>query len=170
MFASRSAALRRAAVALPRTQARTIASTSARRAEVTPLQPLDVVEVSRNPGALPDPQLDGYPELPYVSLQRRVPKGWWDNQERRNFGETLHEQEDSLSMWSPDAHPMPASWALTQMIMAFTTMAGFGYLVYLTKMESPAAKRSYPYNGLEAELGGSADTPKGIAESIEEDA
>jgi hypothetical protein len=56
MFASRSAALRRAAVALPRTQARTIASTSARRAEVTPLQPLDVVEVSRNPGALPDPQ------------------------------------------------------------------------------------------------------------------
>lgn len=44
--------------------------------------------------------------------------------------------------------------------MAFTTMAGFGYLVYLTKMESPAAKRSYPYNGLEAELGGSADTPK----------
>lgn len=46
------------------------------------------------------------------------------------------------------------------MIMAFTTMAGFGYLVYLTKMESPAAKRSYPYNGLEAELGGSAATPK----------
>jgi hypothetical protein len=46
------------------------------------------------------------------------------------------------------------------MVMAFTTMAGFGYLVYLTKMESPAAKRSYPYNGLEAELGGSADTPK----------
>ena len=26
----------------------------------------------------------------------------------------LHEQEDALSMWSPDAHAMPASWALTQ--------------------------------------------------------
>lgn len=47
-----------------------------------------------------------------------------------------------------------------QMILAFSAMAGFGYLVYLTKMESPASKRSYPYNGLEAELGGSAETPK----------
>jgi hypothetical protein len=76
------------------------------------LQPQDLVEVSRNPGTLPDPQrgsfnelqllkhasddffcwftiVNGYPELPYVSLQRRVPKGWWDNQERRNFGETV---------------------------------------------------------------------------------
>jgi len=46
------------------------------------------------------------------------------------------------------------------MIIAFSGMAGFGYLVYLTKFERPATKRSYPYNGLEAELGGSADTPK----------
>ena len=51
------------------------------------------------------------------------------------------------------------------MLMAFSAMAGFGYLVYLTKMESPAAKRSYPYNGLEAELGGSAETPK-VSESV----
>jgi hypothetical protein len=33
-------------------------------------------------------------------------------------------------------------------------------MIYLTQMERPATKRSYPYNGLEAELGGSAETPK----------
>jgi hypothetical protein len=33
--------------------------------------------------------VDGYPELPYVSIQKRVAKGWWDNQERKNFNETV---------------------------------------------------------------------------------
>lgn len=36
-----------------------------------------------------DPQLAGYPELPYVSKQRRQPYGWDDPQMRRNFGETV---------------------------------------------------------------------------------
>lgn len=36
----------------------------------------------------PDPQLNGYPELPWVNLQNRPPLGWWDVQGRRNFGET----------------------------------------------------------------------------------
>jgi NADH-ubiquinone oxidoreductase ASHI subunit (CI-ASHI or NDUFB8) len=41
----------------------------------------------------PDPQLNGYPELPYVNLQHRPPKGWWDIQGRRNFGETVSYSE-----------------------------------------------------------------------------
>lgn len=36
-----------------------------------------------------DPQLAGYPELPYVSKQRRPALGWDDPQMRRNFGETV---------------------------------------------------------------------------------
>ena len=36
-----------------------------------------------------DPQLAGYPELPYVSKQRRSPFGWDDPQMRRNFGEPV---------------------------------------------------------------------------------
>ena len=36
-----------------------------------------------------DPQLAGYPVLPYVSKQRRSPFGWDDPQMRRNFGETV---------------------------------------------------------------------------------
>jgi NADH dehydrogenase (ubiquinone) 1 beta subcomplex subunit 8 len=36
-----------------------------------------------------DPQLGGYPQLPYISRQRLPAKGWWDGQMRRNFGDTV---------------------------------------------------------------------------------
>jgi NADH dehydrogenase (ubiquinone) 1 beta subcomplex subunit 8 len=37
----------------------------------------------------PNPQLDGYPELPDVSAQYRPPLGWDDKLLRRNFGDTV---------------------------------------------------------------------------------
>ena len=36
-----------------------------------------------------DPQLGDYPQLPDISRQTRSPTGWWDIQNRRNFGETV---------------------------------------------------------------------------------
>ena len=36
-----------------------------------------------------DPQLQGYPQLPAQSYQRRVAGKWDDPQERRNFGEPV---------------------------------------------------------------------------------
>ena len=36
-----------------------------------------------------DPQLGDYPQLPYVSKQRRNARGWDDPQMRRNFGEPV---------------------------------------------------------------------------------
>jgi len=36
-----------------------------------------------------DPQLADYPRLPWVSRQRLPPKGWWDPQMRRNFGDNV---------------------------------------------------------------------------------
>ena len=36
-----------------------------------------------------DPQLGDYPALPDVSRATLPPTGWWDNQMRRNFGETV---------------------------------------------------------------------------------
>jgi NADH dehydrogenase (ubiquinone) 1 beta subcomplex subunit 8 len=39
----------------------------------------------------PDPQLDGYPQLPYISRQRLPAKGWWDNQMRRNYGDHVRQ-------------------------------------------------------------------------------
>lgn len=36
-----------------------------------------------------DPQLNGYPQLPFTSRQNLPAKGWWDQQMRRNFGDPV---------------------------------------------------------------------------------
>ena len=48
-----------------------------------------------------DPQLGDYPQLPPISAQRRPAKGWWNNQERRNFGETVSLPPDYLTHTKP---------------------------------------------------------------------
>ena len=57
-----------------------MAATTASRAYATPAR----VESSEK-----DPQLGDYPQLPNVSRQNLPPTGWWDNQMRRNFGDTV---------------------------------------------------------------------------------
>jgi hypothetical protein len=47
----------------------------------------------------PDPQLNGYPELPNVSKQRLPPTGWWDQQNRRDFGETVNSLRWIFDHW-----------------------------------------------------------------------
>ena len=44
----------------------------------------------------PDPQLNGYPQLPWQSRQDLPPLGWQDNLMRRNFGDTVR-----LSQYDP---------------------------------------------------------------------
>ncbi|KIP07623.1 hypothetical protein PHLGIDRAFT_39654, partial [Phlebiopsis gigantea 11061_1 CR5-6] len=101
-----------------------------------------------------DPQLAGYPELPYVSKQRRSAFGWDDPQMRRNFGETLHEQEEIVSMWGPDAPVVPPPRALRNFVTAFSTFGAFFAFLYYVHPEMPAIRRDYPYDGLAKELGG----------------
>ncbi|KAN0061351.1 hypothetical protein ACQY0O_006198 [Thecaphora frezii] len=103
-----------------------------------------------------DPQLGDYPELPAISLQtRKYSPNWWDPQEKRNFGETLHEQDDVLGVWAPDVHAVPAASALRQFLMAVGVVVLFGSTVYATTPQKPALPRTYPRDGLAAELGGS---------------
>ena len=40
------------------------------------------------------------------------------------------------------------------MTVVLGIMGAFAYFIFQTAPESPAAPRSYPYNGLEKELGG----------------
>ncbi|KAJ1025006.1 hypothetical protein NDA18_004292 [Ustilago nuda] len=102
-----------------------------------------------------DPQLGDYPDLAFISLQQRKhsPK-WWDPQEKRNFGETPHEQDDVLSVWAPDVHSIPASSALKQFMVAVGVVVIFSSTVYATTPDKPALPRTYPRDGLAAELGG----------------
>lgn len=109
-----------------------------------------------------DPQLGDYPDLPFVSLQRRKysPK-WFDPQEKRNYGETvrilgpldtaqllthwraqqLHEQDDYLSVWAPDAHAMPASSALRQLLFVAGVFAAAATAIYVGRPDRPSIPR-----------------------------
>jgi hypothetical protein len=54
-----------------------------------------------------DPQLFGYPELPTEYTMLRDPrKGWWDQDERRNFGEIVRAALAFLSLRSSPAHSL----------------------------------------------------------------
>ncbi|CEL55238.1 hypothetical protein RSOLAG1IB_01247 [Rhizoctonia solani AG-1 IB] len=115
-----------------------------------------------------DPQLGDYPQIPAISVQRRPAKGWWNVQERRNFGETLPEQHEILSIWSLDVFNISRSSALKQFGIAVAIFLGFTMAVKASVPERPAAPRSYPYGGLVAELGGLDENKAAVYEPEEE--
>ncbi|KAG6821296.1 hypothetical protein H0H93_000157 [Arthromyces matolae] len=116
-----------------------------------------------------DPQLDGYPQLPFVSRQHLPPTGWQDPIMRRNFGDTLHEEEEVLSMWGPDIPPTPPSTAASHFLIAVTAFVSFGFLVrYGLLQDPPAVRREYPYGGLVTELGG-LDENKARTQTVDDE-
>ncbi|KAG6862490.1 hypothetical protein C0995_000036 [Termitomyces sp. Mi166 len=152
-------ALRRAAVSSSATRA--LAARSAR------LPPSRAASTSTEEEV--DPQLDDYPQLPFVSRQHLSPYGWQDPLMRRNFGDTLHEEEEVLSMWGPDIPPVPPSTAATHFLIAVSAFVGFGFLVrYGLLQDPPAVRREYPYGGLVTELGG-LDENKARVGSVDEE-
>ncbi|KAK4058310.1 hypothetical protein OIO90_000467 [Microbotryomycetes sp. JL221] len=96
-----------------------------------------------------DPELDpqladmAYPKVYTESRQLRNPRGWWDTQERIQFGEPVPESDDVQSMWAPDVHKVKPSSAFAQLVTVFLTVAGFGYLVTVTSPFAPALPRGY---------------------------
>jgi len=115
-----------------------------------------------------DPQMNGYPQLPFVSKQYRSAKGWDDPQMRRNFEEPLHYKEEIVSMWGPDTpvvHPRQALNQFTIVALGFVT---FGLLCnYVLQPARPSVAREYPFSGLVTELGG-VEQNKARVESEEE--
>lgn len=85
----------------------------------------------------------------------RDPYGdWWDKQERRNFGEPVHEDNDLYAVFStePYTHTTPgkAGFQISCFVAATLGLCGAVYQVY---PDRPAVKKSFPA-GLETELGG----------------
>ncbi|EJU04922.1 hypothetical protein DACRYDRAFT_20508 [Dacryopinax primogenitus] len=102
-----------------------------------------------------DPQLGDYPQLPAVSRQWRQPGDqWWDKQDRRNFGEPVHEQDEVLTVWAPDVYPVSGPSAIFQFSMACLVFTAFGVILSFVRPDRPAVPREYPYNGLAEHLGG----------------
>ncbi|KAK3496015.1 NADH:ubiquinone oxidoreductase 20.1kD subunit [Neurospora crassa] len=104
-----------------------------------------------------DPEMNGgYINPPRIKRQFRDPYAkWWDPQERRNFGEPVHEDHDLLGMFSPYEYTWVSPGKGLAQIGAF--IVAFLGLCYGVKLTYPD-KVSYPRefeDGLLQELGGS---------------
>jgi len=101
-------------------------------------------------------QNGGYVNPPAVKRSLRDPyEDWWDKQERRNFGEPVHEDNDMLGVFSLEEYNQ---WSAGKAIKGFLTyglgIAAFSAAIYYNfPAEKPAVPRTFP-NGLKAELGG----------------
>ncbi|TWU72841.1 hypothetical protein ED733_002366 [Metarhizium rileyi] len=103
-----------------------------------------------------DPGMNGgYINPPRIKRQFRDPyASWWDPQERRNFGEPIHEDNDVLGIFSPYEYtwtkPGPGFVMVGCFIAVFLGVSG---LVYLKYPDQPTYPREFEA-GLERELGG----------------
>ncbi|KWU44201.1 hypothetical protein RHOSPDRAFT_34214 [Rhodotorula sp. JG-1b] len=111
-----------------------------------------------NPDAEPALHAMGYPALSSASRQLRNPKGWWDNQERVNFGEPVPENDDIQSMWAPDVHKIKPSSALSQLLLMFGAVGLFAFGVYEMRAQPHALPRAYPHDGIVQALSGTSDS------------
>lgn len=100
-------------------------------------------------------QNGGYINPPAIKRQHRDPYAdWWDPQERRNFGEPVHEDNDMLGMFSPWDYTWTTTGPGLIMIGTFiATVLGVSGLVYLNYPDRPSYPREFE-GGLERELGG----------------
>ncbi|KAI9665298.1 MAG: hypothetical protein M1831_001735 [Alyxoria varia] len=103
-----------------------------------------------------DPNMNGgYVNPPPKKRALRDPHAdWWDKQERRNFGEPVHEDNDLLAVFStePYTHASPGKAGLHFMAFVAVTLGVIG-TVYAFTPERPATFRTFE-NGHEWELGG----------------
>jgi len=99
-------------------------------------------------------QVGDYPHLSNTSRQTLPAYGWWDQQNRRNYGDPLHEQEDIVGMWGPDAPHVPPPTALKHFGVAVLCWLAFAFSVSFFVPKRDAVPRSYPYDGLLLEQGG----------------
>lgn len=81
---------------------------------------------------------------------------WWDKQERRNFGEPVHEDNDVLGVFStePYTHAKPMKAWLSFGAFVATTLGLCG-VIYQFYPDKPSAPRTFA-DGLDNELGGSS--------------
>ena len=97
----------------------------------------------------------GYINPPREKRQFRDPYAdWWDKQERKNFNEPVHEDNDILGMLSPYEYThFTAKKAWFLMGCFVTTILGLTASVRMLYPDKPAVDRTFP-DGLSAELGG----------------
>ncbi|KAK9723248.1 hypothetical protein K7432_002097 [Basidiobolus ranarum] len=115
----------------------------------------------------PDPQIGDYPNLPWENKQTRYPRDYWDQTERRNFGETIPEQDEVLSVWITDPNPINPWRALAELIAVGSVIVGgtLALATYALPDREVAIPRDYPYDGLRVEMGGDPNDSEDLSRS-----
>lgn len=108
-------------------------------------------------------QNGGYENPPAVKRQFRDPYGdWWDKQDRRNFGEPVHEDNDILATFSTEPYThFTAGKGFFLLGCATSTILLLSGAVYLTYPDKPSVPRTFP-DGLDKELGGNSTMLVGV--------
>ncbi|KAJ9620412.1 uncharacterized protein PV06_03015 [Exophiala oligosperma] len=107
-------------------------------------------------GEIDDPEMNnGYINPPRVKRQHRDPYADWDDkQERRNFGEPVHEDNEVLGIFAlEDYTHMTTGQGLLLWGGFISCILGITYLVTVNYPGKPSAPTEYP-GGLDQELGG----------------
>ncbi|KAK5938746.1 hypothetical protein PMZ80_008938 [Knufia obscura] len=103
-----------------------------------------------------DPNMNGgYINPPRINRQHRDPYGdWTDKQERRNFGEPVHEDEDIMGIFSLEEYNvMTGKMGMAMWAFFLGCVGALSFGVYATYPDRPSAPRTFE-GGLEEELGG----------------
>ncbi|KUI66779.1 hypothetical protein VM1G_02249 [Cytospora mali] len=111
-----------------------------------------------------DPLMNGGYEQPApIKRQHRDPYGdWWDKQDRRNYGEPCHEDNDLLGLFTPyDYTWVSPKKGMFQVAFFIATFLSVCYVVKLTYPDRVAVPREFE-GGLVRELGG-AGAPRARA-------
>ncbi|CAG8575912.1 2789_t:CDS:2 [Paraglomus brasilianum] len=110
-----------------------------------------------------DPMIGDYPNKPWEPRGLRPPTGWWDEQERLNSEEELHEEEEVMSLFSTDIYTETTPGkAVRDLLISAGVVGSIGLIVYLTLPERPMVLRTYPFDGLRVELGGNPNDPNDL--------
>ncbi|KAI5927554.1 hypothetical protein F4810DRAFT_648319 [Camillea tinctor] len=151
----RASALRSASRRLPLVQHRTFLPRYAEKELIDQKYPdyPDLTEAE-------DPGMNGgYINPARIKRQFRDPHAdWWDKQERRNFGEPIHEDNDVLGMFTPYTYTWATpgkAWA--QVASFIVTFLGVCWVVSTLYPDKPSYPREFE-DGLVRELGGAGAT------------
>ncbi|KAI1935969.1 hypothetical protein LOZ66_004887 [Ophidiomyces ophidiicola] len=103
-----------------------------------------------------DPGMNGgYSNPPAQKRQFRDPYGeWWDKQDRRNFGEPVHEDNDILTTFSTESYNhFKAPKAFMLLGISIASVFAFSGVVSFFYPDKPSVPRTFE-DGLVKELGG----------------
>jgi len=84
-----------------------------------------------------DPQIVDYPNLPWENHQTREPEGHWDKQARADFGETPHEEDEVLNLWSPELHQDSAGKSFLDLAIGLSVVGLFAGSFAWFQKEAP---------------------------------